>query len=70
LVPLSLIEMWQMLTSLSSIFHFYTISSLPAYVGAGVSGCEGDCVACRVDGANNFDCEGLSLVSGGNVVLW
>lgn len=66
MVPLSLIEMWLMLTSLSSYFHFYTISSVPAYVAAGVSDCEGDCGACQGGGANYFDCEGLSLVSGGD----
>ena len=32
-------------------------------MGAGVSGCEGDCGACQGGGANYFDCEGHSLVS-------
>lgn len=55
-----------MLTSLSSFFRFYTISS----VGAAVSGCKGDCGACRGDGANYFDCEFHSLVSVVMVELW
>ena len=59
-----------MLTSLSSFFHFYTISSVPANVGAGVSSCEGDCGSCRGGGANYFDCEGHSLVSVVMVELW
>lgn len=60
-----------MLTSLSSFLHFYTISSVPANVGAGVSGCEGDCGACRGGGgANCFDCEGLSRVIVVMVQLW
>lgn len=47
-----------MLTSLSCFFQFYTISSVPANVGAGVTGCEDDCGACQGGHANYFDCEG------------
>jgi len=55
-------------------FHFYTVSSVLANVGAGIFSCEGDCGACQGGGANYFDCEGLSLVGGGDggvvVVVW
>ena len=52
-----------MLTSVSSFFHFYTISS-------GGAGCKGDCGACRGDGASYFYFEVHSLVSVVMVELW